>query len=179
MQQNKPPFAPQPVAAQKPTRGPAGGLTLLELLVVVAVIAMLSTIAIGSFGSSVHGQQAEAAARRLAFDINRARNHAMRAGIDVQLKFQLKFNRYVIDAFTDPDHEDEPYAVELTHAPYHAQIAVFGVGALTAAAGSTQTITFDRHGCLVDNDDRRIVLSAGKARRTVFLDAKTQEVIVK
>lgn len=61
------------------------GLTLLELVIAIALVAVLASLAIPSMGARLDRQRAVAAAETLAADFNEARFEAARQGRPVHL----------------------------------------------------------------------------------------------
>jgi len=63
------------------------GLTLIELVIALAVLAVLSSIALPSLGQALHRQRLKAAAETLASDMAEARFEAARRGLPLHLVF--------------------------------------------------------------------------------------------
>lgn len=66
--------------------GPSPGLTLIELVVALAVLAVLGTLALPNLGARLDRSRVEAAAEALAADINEARFEAARQGRAIHLQ---------------------------------------------------------------------------------------------
>lgn len=64
------------------------GLTLLELMVTLAIVGVLASLAVPSFGAQLARTHLKAAAERLAGDIADARFEAGRLGVPVHLHFE-------------------------------------------------------------------------------------------
>lgn len=67
---------------------PARGLTLVELVIALAVLAVLATLALPSFGSLLNRHRLQAAAETLALDLAEARHEAARAGTPLHVVFR-------------------------------------------------------------------------------------------
>ena len=65
--------------------GPSQGLTLMELLVMLAIIAVLGTLAAPSFSAFIARGRVSGAAEALAQDLNLARSESLRRNGDVTL----------------------------------------------------------------------------------------------
>ena len=65
--------------------GPSQGLTLMELLVMLAIIAVLGTLAAPSFSAFIARGRVSSAAEALAQDLNLARSESLRRNGDVTL----------------------------------------------------------------------------------------------
>lgn len=69
----------------RPMRGRQRGLTLIELMVGVSVLAILSTVGVPSFLGAVHNAEVAVIANELTLALNLARSEAVRRGEDVRL----------------------------------------------------------------------------------------------
>ena len=76
----------------------ARGFTLLELMIVLAILAMLIAMVWPSLRRPVLRSAAQQAARQLVRDLARARMAAIDSGQIVALRFELGGPRYVVDA---------------------------------------------------------------------------------
>jgi type IV fimbrial biogenesis protein FimT len=63
------------------------GLTLIELMVVLGIVAVLAALSLPSFGAQVAGHRLKAAAETLAADIAEARFEAARRGSTLHLNY--------------------------------------------------------------------------------------------
>ena len=77
--------ARRPAARRGPRRGL--GLTLLELMIALAIAAVLGAMAVPSMGTMLQHRRLSAAAWALATDLGEARAEAIRRGQTVQLLF--------------------------------------------------------------------------------------------
>lgn len=64
------------------------GLTLIELTIALAVLAVLATLALPSFGSAVDRTRLKSAAETLAADLGEARFQAAQRGLPLHLGFR-------------------------------------------------------------------------------------------
>jgi type IV fimbrial biogenesis protein FimT len=72
----------------RPGARPAAGLTLIELMVAIAVLALLATLALPSFGSLLERHRLTAAAETLALDLSEARFQSAQSGRPLHLVFR-------------------------------------------------------------------------------------------
>lgn len=81
---------------------PGRGLTLIELLVSMAIIAILLTVAVGGFGGgNFSRKRIEGVANELVTDLQLARGEAVARNSGVRLTFGT--DCYVVHTVTDPD----------------------------------------------------------------------------
>jgi type IV fimbrial biogenesis protein FimT len=64
------------------------GFTLLEAMVTVAIVGVLASLAVPSFGAQIARNRLKAAAERMAADIAEARFEASRAGVPMHVHFE-------------------------------------------------------------------------------------------
>jgi len=86
----------RPVAAGSRAR-PAAGFTLLELMVVLAIAALLLAITPPLISSVVPGVELKASARRVAAGLRLAREEAIRGGRDVAFTLDVEARTYRVD----------------------------------------------------------------------------------
>jgi len=77
----------EPMSVSPIRGGPSQGLTLMELLVMLAIIAVLGTLAAPSFSAFIARGRVSGAAEALAQDLNLARSESLRRNGDVTLSF--------------------------------------------------------------------------------------------
>jgi len=88
-----------PAASPMSHAGPQRGLTIIELMVVVAVIAVLVTLAAPSFRSLIAAQRVKGINAELVTDLQFARSEAATRGRPVRIRFNPAAACYVI--YTD------------------------------------------------------------------------------
>lgn len=142
----------------------ATGFSLLELILVLAIIAITASIALSRFSASSRQQGLDAAARRLAADLELARQKAVALGTARTVTFDKVNATYTLDGLPSLDDTSRVYSVVMKMPPYSA---AFRAVDLDGAGGSV--LTFDPHGRPVlasgaTNDALKVVLSAGTGR---------------
>lgn len=70
----------------KPSRLRQHGLTMLELAIILVVLAIVSALAVPSFGGRIDRARAQAAAEALAADLTEARFEAARRGLPLYVQ---------------------------------------------------------------------------------------------
>jgi type II secretory pathway pseudopilin PulG len=138
--------------------------TLVELITVVAIIAMLAAMAIPRFGDSVARQRADAAARRIAADLELARKHAIHASVSQTVTFYPDSSSYVLPGVQHLDHPDGAYKVDLTAEPYAATL-------VSADFAGSAKVTFGMYG--KPDSGGTVRIGVGEHYRTVTLDAES------
>jgi len=106
----------------------ACAFTLVELMIVMAIIATLAFMAVPRFNNALAPRRAEMAAGRIAADLDYARRHARATSSAIVVQFDASRSTYTLIGVTHPDHPAQAYAVALTDEPYRATIGTFDVG---------------------------------------------------
>lgn len=105
------------------------GYSLIEVLMVVAVVAVLSAIAAPRVSGSLTRQRAIAAAKRVAADLEYARARAMASSASCKVVFSPGRGAYVLPGVSNPlDRTSAPYMVRVNDAPYKCAIAAVSFG---------------------------------------------------
>lgn len=141
-------------------------MTLLELTIVIVIIAIVSTMAVPRYADAMVRQRVSAAARRLAADLNLARREARVAGASRTIKLDLTRDSYVVDGMSDPDHPSRVYVVDLSVAPYEADL-------LSTTLGEDATLTYDAYG--LPDRGGSIILRVGGEYASVTVNAACGE----
>lgn len=143
--------------------------TLIELIVVLAIMGMLATMAIPRLAAPAMNQRADGAARRVAADLNLARRHAYQAGTSQTVAFYVANGTYELTGLPDADRPTQDYAVDLTDEPYQAEI-------LSVDFSGSEKVTFDGYG--TPDSGGKVVIAAGVQKRAVVVDSDTGEACV-
>lgn len=115
------------------------GFTLVELVLVVAVLAVLISLATPSVSARLSQQRVSAAVNRISSDLRLAQHHARRASKTQRIIFDTTARTYVLEGCTPLGSAAGTYTVCLADAPYEVQI-------LRVDFGGTKTVEFDSYG---------------------------------
>lgn len=143
--------------------------TLLEIVVVLAIVSILAAIAIPRFANSIATQRVESAARRIAADIEFAARRAAQMSSQVKVRFHADTNSYDLKNVDDPDRPGNVYAVYLALPPYRARID-------SVDFDGTTKLVFDGYGR--PNRGGTVIISVGDFQQTITFDAETARVEV-
>jgi prepilin-type N-terminal cleavage/methylation domain-containing protein len=137
------------------------GFSLVELVLVLAIMAIVSALAVPRYYSSVARYRADAAARRIASDLELAQSRAYSRNATQSALFSIGSSSYQIDGMADPYHPSQPYTVRLGESPYFARLKSVNF------AGSN-TLSFDGYGQPASAGT--IVLAVGMEQRTITIE---------
>lgn len=151
-------------------RTPSGrGFSLLELIVVLAIVAILGVIAAPRYSQAIQRYRLEMAANRVAADIDLARSLARAQGATATISFATSSATYTIAGLTSTDRSGEAFAVSLAREP-------FGVAIQNVDFAGTNTLTIKGFGTPVSGGTVRLTL--GSLSKVVTVAAGTGEVSV-
>ncbi len=148
----------------------ARAFSLLEIVLVLAIIAIVSAIAVPRFASASARYQADAAARRIVADMKLARARAYSTSASVAVSFNANDHTVSIPTIASFDDANAIYVTALSDEPYQAELVDANF------AGDTKVI-FDIYG--QPNADGRVVLQVGQTRATIIVDKATGEITVR
>ena len=154
------------------------GYTYAELVVVLLLISVLTSVTVPIYSNGLEGYRADAAALRIAADLERARRNAKFTGVSREVDFDVGNNRYDVLGLPDPDDPTAAlYRIVLDDTPSPATLV--SAVLTSAAAGTDSKIKFDMY-ChpTVSNDplaSGTIVVQSGSQQRTVVVDPVTGE----
>ena len=143
--------------------------SLVELLFVIAIIAVIAAMAMPKYGRSVARYRAQCAARRVAADLMLARSAAKSASAERAVTFNTVAGSYTLAAVRDLDHPQAPYTVTLSDAPYNATLDFADFG------GAPQAV-FDMYGS--PKWSGKVIVHVGEFQQTVALNRDDGSVTV-
>jgi type II secretion system protein H len=152
------------VTRRRRALGRPRGFSLIELLLVIATVALMSAIAVPRWAGATQRYEVDLAAKRIASDLSLARARANYTSTPVTVTFDTNGNGYQIGGMPDLDHPTATYTVSLAAAPYRAALAKVSFG------GAAQ-VTFDGYG--TPSQGGTVIVTVSGWSRTITLDAAT------
>lgn len=140
------------------------GFTLIDLTITVLIMGVVAATASPKFAALLTSYTAEAAARRIAADLNYAASAAAQTSQSVTVNFDLAGDSYSVAGVDSPDHPGAAWAVSLTTGGMNVDL-------VSADFAAAQAVTFNAHGR--PNNPGSIVLSSGSDSATIIVDAAT------
>jgi len=140
------------------------GFSLLELVLVLAIVATLAAIAIPRYQGSLARYRADLAARRIVADLSLARSNAKADSSSRSVVFSVSANNYQMPDLPGLDGASGSYIVELRGLPYEADL-------ISADFGGDQQVIFSGWG--IPDSGGSVVLTVGSEQRTVVVDAES------
>jgi prepilin-type N-terminal cleavage/methylation domain-containing protein len=143
----------------------ARGFSLIELVLVVATIAVLSAIAVPKYADATNRYRVDLAAKRVVADLALARSSARATGKGQVVDFATPANGYTMAGLAAPDGRAGDYAVRLGEEPFKCTISRVEFGTATPPAKS---VRFTRYG--TPEAGGGVVITSGGYSKTVLLD---------
>ncbi|MCA9249053.1 MAG: type II secretion system protein [Planctomycetales bacterium] len=161
--------------------------TLIELVTVMLVMGILAAVGAPRYFESLSRFRVEAAAKRIAADLNHVRQEAKAKGsaTTLRVKFIPGANRYCMLSMPDPDHEALQYEVELSKTAYPVDLIAADLVDTNGNVVSNGKVDFDMYGKAWIGSGNpaplasgQIVVQCGGQQRTVSIDPLTGEATV-
>ena len=138
--------------------------SLLELVLVMAILAILLAMAAPRYGTAVARYQAEMAARRVVADLALARSRARITSTQHTVAFTPAADQYQLPGVSDLKNSGADYLVDLSARPYHADL-------LSADFGGDGTVVFDGYG--MPDSSGQVIVQVGDILKIITLDQDT------
>ena len=138
------------------------GFSLLELVIVVAIMSIVAAIAAPRYGQAAARYRIDVAARRITQDLALASRQARNAGSPRTVAFNAAGTQYTISNLVGLDRAAQSYQVDLQAEPYCSRVD-------RADFGGDGTVVFNGFGQA--DSGGQVVLKSGSFTRTITLDA--------
>jgi type II secretory pathway pseudopilin PulG len=139
-------------------------------VLVLAIMAIVTAMAVPRYSSSISRYRADAAARRIASDLEMAQSRAYSRNTMQSVIFSIGSNSYEVVGISDLNHPAQPYVVRLNEPPYSATLKAVNFG-------GESTVSFDAFGQPMNAGS--VVVSVGSEQRTVTLDPSSARAKIK
>ncbi len=140
------------------------GFSLLELILVLAIIVTLSAIAAPRYANATSRYRAEVAGRRIAADLDQARGLAKATSASITVTFDVVNDQYTLAGVRSLKKAATDSIVVLSEEPYRVTLEV-------ALFGGDGVVVFDGYG--IPDSGGNVVVSCGGYQATVNLSAQT------
>jgi prepilin-type N-terminal cleavage/methylation domain-containing protein len=145
------------------------GFSLLELVMVTAMVAIMAAMAIPRYGRAAGRYQADLAARRVAADLRQAQLHARTTSASSTVAFTVATSTYQLVNAPSLDGATGTYTVDLTASPYRAKI-------ISASFDGGGQVIFNGWG--LPDKAGSVVVAVGSEQRTITLNGQTGQVTI-
>lgn len=147
----------------------AGGFTLVELVLVAAIVAIASAMAVPRFARAMERYRVQAATQRVIDDLAHVAEVARTRSAAAVIRFDVDDDSYTIEGLADPDRAGADYVVRLDHSPY-------GVELHHANFNDESWVRFDGYG---QAQAGGVVILGGplSGLRVIALDAQTGKAV--
>ena len=140
--------------------------SLMELVVVMAIIGITALIAAPKYAASVTRFRADSAASRVKGDLELMRARARAASAPRTFTFDTTTDTYTVSAERGLD-DSSTFEVDLSRPPYDCDLVI-------ANFGGTSSLTLDGFGSAPQTG--RIVVRAGSVYRTIFVGTSDETI---
>jgi MSHA pilin protein MshC len=140
------------------------GYSMIELVMVIAILAMLGAVAMPRYANSLALYRGQMAAQRIAADIALAQRYAKTTSAGQSIAFTVASSSYSLPGVTGLTGGASIYNVSLPGDPYLASLVSVSIGGAT-------TLAFDRYG--QPSSGGTIVVKSGNSQRTITIDANS------
>ena len=153
----------RPISRSNRLSRAGSGFSLIELMLVIAIIAVVAAMALPRYSNSLHAYRATMAAKRIAGDLQLAQFRARSLSTARTVTFTAATSSYQLVGESDLSTVASTYTVQLGELPYRAKITSVQFG----ATPGTASVSFNGFG--MPNNGGSITLTSGNATRTIIL----------
>jgi prepilin-type N-terminal cleavage/methylation domain-containing protein len=143
--------------------------SLIELLLVLAIIAIMAAVATPRYSQALSRYRSAAAARRIVDDLALARVKAYTSSESKTVRFDAANNQLIIEGIRALDTADATYVVNLSDPPYHATL-------VSVDFAGQPNVTFDGYG--MPNAGGTVVVESAGFKTSIVLDAHSAKAAI-
>jgi prepilin-type N-terminal cleavage/methylation domain-containing protein len=147
------------------------GLSLVEMVIVIAILAALASVAVPRYSLALQRYHAAAAGQRIAADLALAQTLGKTTSAGQPVAFSVINNNYQLTGYAGfmGGAAQTSYTVSLAASPYNATL-------VSASFNSTTQVTFDRFG--QPDNGGTVVVQVGTVQKTITVDGNSGKVTV-
>jgi prepilin-type N-terminal cleavage/methylation domain-containing protein len=151
---------------------PRRAFTLVELAIVLLVMGILVAVIVPKVSSSLCHESVDAAAKKIAADLELSRRAAKLTGASLSVQFDVANNRYTLLNVKDINHPVIQQVTQLLNTGYATTL-------VSAAFNGTSQLTFDLYGQpfagspLTPLTTGSVVIQAGTVQHTIVVNPTT------
>ncbi len=146
-----------------------GGFSLIELVLVTAIVAVLAAIAAPRYGQASSRYRLDLASRRVVADLELAQSCAKAASSPRSVVFIAGTDQYRLSGVPAPDGMVGDYTVSLAAEPYKTDISAVDFN-------DTHQVVFSGWG--LPDSGGAVTLIAGSQHKTIHVDGETGQVSI-
>jgi prepilin-type N-terminal cleavage/methylation domain-containing protein len=146
-----------------------GAFTLIELLMVLALIGMIGVMAVPRFAGHIARARVNGAVARIEADLAATRRQAKHSGNTQTIVFDVGTSSYSVSGWTSMKRVGNAYVVTLSEEPYRANITGLDLG-------GDASVTFDGYG--EPDSGGYVEVGVGKYARRINITTSDSGLIV-
>lgn len=157
--------------------GPAvRGFSLIELVMVIAILATMSAIAVPRYANALTNYRVDSAARRIVADLAYAQSQARESSSSRTVSFDTASDSYRLNDVADIDRSSGAYVIDLRGEPYRATLVSAVFDDSSDVADLLDEVVFNGYG--LPDSGGTIVVTVGTTSKTIVLDPDTGQAVV-
>lgn len=145
------------------------GIALLDLTMAVLIVGILAAVATPRFFATLDSHRSLAAARKVAADLQYARQCALSGSREQVVRFTLSSSTYTMDGIPESGKASSVWTVRLSESPWLSTVS-------SMTAGNSGVLRFNHLG--LPDRAGSIVVARGGSQRTVSIDGSTGKAAV-
>ncbi len=102
------------------------GFSFLELILVISIMGILCAVAVPTYINSLNGYRVSMAVKRVAADIEYAREIARRTNTSQTINFSTTNSNYQLVGVSGFARKSAAYLIEVDEEPYHSTLSARG-----------------------------------------------------